>query len=74
LRETTAAQVISHFNLFRSTEINGQGAPGVSSGEALQEMERLAQTTLPPGFSFAWAGQALEEIKVFSRWSEAQPR
>ncbi len=67
LQETTAAQVISHFNLFRSTEINGQAGPGVSSGEALQEMERLARETLPPGFSFAWAGQALEEISAGSQ-------
>ncbi|MCA1560921.1 MAG: efflux RND transporter permease subunit [Acidobacteria bacterium] len=42
VRETTAPQVISHFNLFRSATINGAAAPGVSSGEALQEMERLA--------------------------------
>ena len=62
LRETTAPTVISHFNLFRSTEINGASVPGVSSGQALQVMERLAAETLPIGFSFAWSGQALEEI------------
>ncbi len=64
LSETTAPQVISHFNLFRSAEITGAGAPGVSSGEALQEMQRLARETLPAGFDFAWAGQSLEEIKA----------
>ena len=35
VRETTAPQVISHFNLFRSAEINGSAAPGASSGQAL---------------------------------------
>ena len=35
LRETTAPQVISHFNLFRSAEITGNPAPGQSSGQAL---------------------------------------
>ena len=64
LRETTAPQVISHFNLFRSAEINGMAAPGVSSGEALQSMEDVADRTLPPGFSYAWAGQSLEELKA----------
>jgi hydrophobic/amphiphilic exporter-1 (mainly G- bacteria), HAE1 family len=64
LRETTAPQVISHFNLFRSAEITGAGAPGVSSGQAIAEMERLARETLPPGFDFAWAGESLEEIKA----------
>ena len=61
LRETTAPQVISHFNLFRSAEITGNPAPGQSSGQALQAMEELAGSSLPPGFAFAWAGQSLEE-------------
>ncbi len=65
--ETTAPQVISHFNLFRSAEINGAGAPGVSSGQALQAMERISHETLPPGFDFAWAGQSLEEVKAGSQ-------
>jgi HAE1 family hydrophobic/amphiphilic exporter-1 len=64
LREGTAPQVISHFNLFRSSEITGAGGPGVSSGEALQTMEQIAHQTLPTGFDFAWAGQSLEEIKA----------
>jgi HAE1 family hydrophobic/amphiphilic exporter-1 len=55
--------VISHFNLFRSAEINGAAAPGVSSGEAIAHMEQVSREALPPGFDFAWAGQSLEEIK-----------
>ncbi|MEO6350385.1 MAG: efflux RND transporter permease subunit, partial [Candidatus Limnocylindrales bacterium] len=62
--ETTAPQVISHFNLFRSATINGSAAPGVSSGQALQEMEQLAAKTLPQGMSFAWSGLSLEESKA----------
>ncbi len=65
--EVTAPQVISHFNLFRSAEITGAAAPGLSSGEALAAMEDVARTTLPPGFDFAWAGQSLEEIKAGSQ-------
>ena len=65
--ETTAPQVISHFNLFRSAEITGVAAPGLSSGEALQAMEGVARSALPPGFDFAWAGQSLEEIKAGSQ-------
>jgi len=63
LQETTAPQVISHFNLFRSTTINGTAAPGVSSGDALKEMERLARETLPDGMGYAWSGISLEETK-----------
>jgi HAE1 family hydrophobic/amphiphilic exporter-1 len=65
--ETTAPQVINHFNLFRSAEINGAPAPGMSSGQALQVMEQLSRETLPPGFDFAWAGQSLEEVKAGSQ-------
>jgi HAE1 family hydrophobic/amphiphilic exporter-1 len=64
LTEGTAPQVISHFNLFRSTEITGQAVPGVSSGEALQLMSQIATQTMPSGYRFEWAGQSLEEIKA----------
>jgi HAE1 family hydrophobic/amphiphilic exporter-1 len=64
VRETTAPQVISHFNLFRSAQVSGSVAPGVSSGQALAEMERLAGTSLPQGFGFAWSGISLEEVKA----------
>ena len=63
LSETTAPAVISHFNLFRSAEITGAPAQGTSSGQALQLMEQIAGEALPQGFDYAWAGQALEEIK-----------
>ena len=65
--ETTSPQVISHFNMFRSAELTGVAAPGVSSGEALAAMENIARTALPPGFDFAWAGQSLEEINAGSQ-------
>ena len=61
--ETTAPAVINHFNLFRSTEITGAALPGVSSGQALQQMEQIARETLPQGYDFAWAGLSLEEVK-----------
>ena len=66
VRETTAPQVISHFNLFRSTEITGAPVPGVSSGQALALMEQVARENLPAGFDFAWAGQSLEELQAGS--------
>jgi hydrophobic/amphiphilic exporter-1 (mainly G- bacteria), HAE1 family len=62
--ETTAPQVISHFNLFRSATINGSAAPGFSSGQALEEMQTLAASTLPQGMSYAWSGLSLEESKA----------
>jgi HAE1 family hydrophobic/amphiphilic exporter-1 len=64
VRETTAPQVINHFNLFRSAQINGTAAPGYSSGQAIAEMEDIARRTLPPGMQFTWSGLSLEEIKA----------
>lgn len=59
---TTGAQNITHFNLFRSIEINGSAAPGTSSGQAIQSMEQLAQEVLPPGFGYEWSGITQEEL------------
>ena len=64
LSETTAPQVINHFNLFRAATVNGSAAPGVSSGDALKEMERIAGTHLPQGMGYAWSGISLEETKA----------
>jgi hydrophobe/amphiphile efflux-1 (HAE1) family protein len=54
-------QVISRYNNYRSVTINGNPAPGRSSGEALAAMEKLSATSLPTGFSYEWTGTALQE-------------
>ena len=64
VRESTAPQSINHFNLFRSAEINGSAAPGFSSGQALAVMQQLSDRALPQGFSYAWSGLSLEEVKA----------
>src|SRR3989454_8799133 len=64
VREATAPKIINHFNLFRSATINGTAAPGFSSGEALARMAQLSDETLPQGFSYAWSGISLEEIRA----------
>jgi HAE1 family hydrophobic/amphiphilic exporter-1 len=58
------SQTISHYNLFRSAEITGSEAPGYSSGQAIAEMEKLADTVLPQGFGYQWSGISLEQIKA----------
>ena len=59
--QTTTPQVISHYNLFRSAEIDGSPAPGYSSGQAIAAMETLAKK-MPQGFSYSWTGLSLEEL------------
>src|ERR1700757_1893705 len=60
--QTTTPQVISHYNLFRSAEIDGSPAPGYSSGQAIATMEQLA-SKMPQGFSYQWTGLSLEELQ-----------
>jgi len=51
---------LTRYNGYPSTRISGQAAPGVSSGDAMAEMERLA-AALPKGFAIEWTGQSLQE-------------
>jgi HAE1 family hydrophobic/amphiphilic exporter-1 len=62
VQQTTTPGVISHYNLFRSAEINGAPAPGRSSGQAIAAMESIAKTALPQGFGYEWTGGSLEEL------------
>jgi len=63
VEQTANPQVIRHYNLFRSAEINGTAAPGRSSGEGIAAMEALAKKELPNGMTFEWSGLSLEEIE-----------
>src|SRR5204862_1467 len=56
---TTTPTSLSRFNGNSSFEFSGQGASGVSSGDAMAEIEKLA--TEVPGVSLAWAGQSYQE-------------
>ncbi|MGP0127986.1 MAG: efflux RND transporter permease subunit [cyanobacterium endosymbiont of Rhopalodia musculus] len=60
---STGAQTISHYNLYRSVEINGSATSGVSSGQAIKTMENTAKQVLPQGFGYEWSGTSLEEIE-----------
>jgi HAE1 family hydrophobic/amphiphilic exporter-1 len=64
LKDTSGPQVINHFNLFRSAEIDGAPAPGYSSSQGLQAMQDLAQKNMIQGMSFQWSGLALEEVEA----------
>jgi HAE1 family hydrophobic/amphiphilic exporter-1 len=61
--EDSGAQVISHFNLFRSTEISGSASPGYSSGQALNAMQAMSKELLPEGMGFEWSGIAFEQLR-----------
>jgi len=56
------APLISHYNLFRSAEIDGSPAPGYSSGDALTALKETADQVLPQGFGYEFSGLSREEI------------
>ncbi len=55
---------IERYNMLRSAVVNGEAAPGRSSGEAIAAMERVADSDLPEGFSYSWTGMSLQEIQA----------
>src|SRR5258708_6962130 len=62
ITQTAAPQVINHYNLFRSAEIDGSAARGFSSGQAITAMQQLSAKTLPQGYTYEWSGISLEEL------------
>ena len=61
--EAATPQVISHYNLFRSTEISGAAAAGYSSGQAIDAMQQISAKALPQGYNYEWSGISLEELQ-----------
>ena len=52
---------ITRFNMYPSITINGQARAGVSSGQAMNAMERISDEVLPKDMGYAWAGSSLQE-------------
>jgi len=61
--DAAGPQVINHFNLFRSAEIDGAPSPGYSSNQGLKAMEELFQQNKLQGMAYSWSGLALEEVE-----------
>ena len=62
--ETSGPQVIYHYNLFRSAEIDGAPAQGLSSGQGLAAMQQLFEKNKLSGMTYEWTGLALEEVET----------
>jgi len=59
---TESAPLVSHYNLFRSAEINGGAGPGYSSGQAIEALRETAAKVLPAGYGYEFSGLSREEI------------
>ncbi len=62
IQETVGPDKVMHYNIYPSAEINGSTLPGVSSGQAIEVMQTLADQTLPRQFGYEWTELSLQEI------------
>lgn len=62
VKETFGPEVAMRYNAFRSADLNGNPAPGYSSGQAQDEITRILQETLPQGIDFEWTELTYQQI------------
>ena len=58
------AGLISHFNIFQAMEIDGDAAPGYSSGQAIEALKEVADKSLPAGYGYEFSGLSREEVNT----------
>ncbi len=61
VKYSSGPETLDRFNNLPAVKLFGQGAPGVSSGQAIAEVERIAKEVLPTDFSFDWGGASFQE-------------
>ncbi|HEY3813627.1 MAG TPA: multidrug efflux RND transporter permease subunit [Caulobacteraceae bacterium] len=61
LKHTSGPYRVPRYNLYPAAEIQGEAAPGKSSGQGIAAMEKAAADNLPPGFSYEWTDLAFQE-------------
>jgi multidrug efflux pump len=64
VRYSSGPDSLVRFNNLPAVKLLGQAAPGVSSGQAIAEVERILNETLPPDFSYDWGGASYQEKKA----------
>ena len=64
VRFASGPETLDRFNNLPAVKLFGQGAPGVSSGQAIAEVERIAAEVLPPDFSHDWGGASYQERRA----------
>jgi HAE1 family hydrophobic/amphiphilic exporter-1 len=65
-KPTMAAPLITHFNIFRSAEVDGSTPPGYSTGQSIEALRETAEKVLPRGYTYEFSGLSYEEIKAGS--------
>lgn len=63
LEKVLGVEQLTRFNMFTSSLISGEPAPGYTSGEVIKITEKIANETLPKGYRFEWSGMTKEQIE-----------
>jgi multidrug efflux pump len=63
-RDRSGPVMVMRYNMYPAAPINGDTAPGVSSGEAITQMQRVADETLPPAMAYQWTELTFLQIKA----------
>jgi multidrug efflux pump len=64
VQRITGPDTVSHYNVYPAALIQGATSPGVSSGQAIEKMERLCRENLPNGFSYEWTQLTYQEVSA----------
>ena len=64
VREINGPLILMRYNMYPAAPINGAAPPGVSSGDAIKQMDELADKTLPASMSHEWTDMAYLELQA----------
>ena len=68
---TVGADVLERFNVFTAAKIEGEPAPGYTSGDALKAIEEVVKEVAPEGYATGWAGTSFQEKEMSGSGSQA---
>lgn len=68
---SVGADVLERFNVFTAAKIEGEPAPGYTSGDALRAIEEVVKEVAPEGYATGWAGTSFQEKEMSGSGSQA---
>ncbi len=63
-KQTETAPLQSHFNIFRSAEVDGGSSEGYSSGQVITALKDISARVLPQGYGYDFSGLSYEEVQA----------
>ncbi len=68
---SVGADILERFNVFTAAKIEGEPAPGYTSGDALRAIEEVVKEVAPEGYATGWAGTSFQEKEMSGSGSQA---